>query len=165
MGTGGGGFVLRTAGPRGPAAWRRKLPGGFHSLRYGLNKVSTSYCGSAAQLRGELMQFIQANAHLEIAGDTLEEWVRWDSNTSVGAYTKRMAKGGWGGGIEMAACALLKKVNVHVYERRFLGGYRRISRRVLLRLPRAELQQHPRALPGRVPCTTMPLCRAELGGS
>lgn len=124
MGTAGGGFVLR----RGQVV---PQPGDgsclFHSLRYGLSRVSTSYCGSAAQLRGELMQFIQANSHLEIAGDTLEEWVRWDSNTSVSTYTRRMAKGGWGGGIEMAACALLKKVNVHVYERRFLGGYRRIS--------------------------------------
>ena len=27
-----------------------------------------------------------------------------------------MARGGWGGGIEMAACAHLKRVNVWVYE-------------------------------------------------
>ena len=30
---------------------------------------------------------------------------QWDSNISVAAYTRKMAVTGWGGGIEMAACA------------------------------------------------------------
>ena len=34
---------------------------------------------------------------------------------------------GWGGGIEMAACSHLKRVNVHVYERSTMGSYKRIS--------------------------------------
>jgi hypothetical protein len=38
-----------------------------------------------------------------------------------------MALRGWGGGIEMAACSHLKKVNVHVYERRQDGSFERIS--------------------------------------
>jgi len=75
--------------------------------------------------------------------------VKWDSNCSgtchiltssplfyllfyvyvlVGAYASRMSVSGWGGGIEMAACSRMNKVNVHVYEAdRRSGGYKRIS--------------------------------------
>jgi len=81
----------------------------------------------ARQLRSELANFIQRNPKLEIAGDALEEWVSWDANLSVRAYARRMASGGaWGGGIEIAACALLKKTNIHVYEQR-RGQIKRIS--------------------------------------
>jgi hypothetical protein len=40
-----------------------------------------------------------------------------------------MANGGWGGGIELAGCSLLMRVNVHVYERvrGGGGGVKRIS--------------------------------------
>jgi hypothetical protein len=78
-------------------------------------------------LRGELASFISRNSKLDIAGDTIEEWVRWDSNLSAAAYAKRMASRGWGGGLEMAACSLLKRVNVHVYESMASRGYKRIS--------------------------------------
>merc|ERR1711920_1136444 len=78
-------------------------------------------------LRRELADYIMRNPKQEISGDTLEEWIRWDSNDSVASYTRRMAMGGWGGGIEMAACSLLKRVNVHVYERRRGGQFERIS--------------------------------------
>lgn len=142
MGTSGGSFVLR----RGQTV---PQPGDgsclFHSLCYGLNRMGGAGRHSAGQLRRELMQFIEANPHLEVAGDTLEEWVRWDSNSSVPSYTRRMACGGWGGGIEMAACALLKKVNVHVYERRFFWW---LSSDIVLRLSRADHAEHPRAVPG-----------------
>lgn len=71
---------------------------------------------------------MRRNPGLKIAGDTLEEWVRWDTNSSIPAYTRRMAAGGWGGGIEMAVCSCLLKVNVHVYERRGRrGAFERIS--------------------------------------
>ena len=36
--------------------------------------------------------------------------------STLTSYAARMARGGWGGGIEMAACAHLKHVNVWVYE-------------------------------------------------
>ena len=36
--------------------------------------------------------------------------------STLTSYAARMARGGWGGGIEMAACAHLKRVNVWVYE-------------------------------------------------
>jgi hypothetical protein len=66
---------------------------------------------------------------LEIAGDTLEEWVRWDSNTSVRTYASRMSVSGWGGGIEMACFAQKYNVNVHVYEqmRGLSAEFKRIS--------------------------------------
>mmetsp|Transcript_42311 Transcript_42311/g.111926 ORF Transcript_42311/g.111926 Transcript_42311/m.111926 type:complete len:368 (+) Transcript_42311:118-1221(+) len=99
----------------------------FHSLCFGLNGGQRGGQDTAGKLRKELALFIQQNPRLKISGDTLEEWVRWDANTSVSNYARRMAVSGWGGGIEMAACSLLKKVNVHVYERRRGGAYERIS--------------------------------------
>lgn len=79
-------------------------------------------------MRKELANFINRSPRAEISGDTLEEWVRWDAHTSVPNYARRMAQNGhWGGGIEMAVCALLHKVNVHVYEQRRGGTFERIS--------------------------------------
>lgn len=98
----------------------------FHSLCFGLNGGRQGGRFRANQLRKELASFIQRNPQKEISGDTLEEWVRWDAHSSVSAYTRRMASGGWGGGIEMAACSLSQKVNVHVYVRRG-SGFERIS--------------------------------------
>eukprot|EP00747_Dinoflagellata_sp_TGD_P185471 gnl/TRDRNA2_/TRDRNA2_42036_c0_seq1.p1 gnl/TRDRNA2_/TRDRNA2_42036_c0~~gnl/TRDRNA2_/TRDRNA2_42036_c0_seq1.p1 ORF type:complete len:488 (-),score=72.00 gnl/TRDRNA2_/TRDRNA2_42036_c0_seq1:95-1558(-) len=125
MGGNGGNFVLRHG-----RCVRQPGDGNclFHSLCYGLNGGRSS--GSrveASRLRRELASFVERNPSLEIAGDTLEEWVRWDANSSVGTYARRMAVSGWGGGIEMAACSHLKKVNVHVYENGWLWGYKRIS--------------------------------------
>jgi hypothetical protein len=94
-------------------------------LRHGL----PSFGGSAQSLRRDLAEFLLRNPNLEIAGDTLEEWVRWDANTSVRAYAQRMALSGWGGGIEMACFANKFSVNVHVYEamRGYSAEYKRIS--------------------------------------
>lgn len=98
----------------------------FHSLCFGLNRSRAGSHFRAGPLRKELASFIQRHPKLEIAGDTLEEWVRWDARSTVPNYTRRMASSGWGGGIEMAACCLSQKVNVHVYERR-RSGFERIS--------------------------------------
>lgn len=93
----------------------------FHSLCFGLG-----WRGGAWQLRQQLASFVGANPKVEIGGDSLEEWVRWDSNITCKAYANRMSRGGWGGAIEMATCSLVKKVNVHVYERKG-GGFQRIT--------------------------------------
>lgn len=98
----------------------------FHSLIYGLRGRPGSG-GDACNLRRELAHYIMNHPKQEISGDTIEEWIRWDANSSVSQYATRMAVSGWGGGIEMAACSLLKRVNVHVYERRRGQGYERIS--------------------------------------
>jgi len=96
----------------------------FHSLNHGLQQG-----GSAQSLRRELAGFLQQSPKMEIAGDTIEEWIRWDSSSTVADYARRMAMSGWGGGIEMAACSLLKNVNVHVYENARGAGneFKRIS--------------------------------------
>jgi len=124
MGSDGGNFVLRNARTI-------KQPGDgsclFHSLCFGLSRTGVGRY-EAYSLRREIARFIEENPHLEISGDTLEEWIRWDANTSSTAYARRIAVSGWGGGIEMAACSRLKNVSVHVYEPcRSGGGYRRIS--------------------------------------
>lgn len=98
----------------------------FHSLCFGLNDGRSGRPLSAGELRGQLASFIAQHPNLEIAGDTLEEWVKWDTNSNARTYASRMARGGWGGGIEMAACSLLKNVNVHVFERGS-SGFKRIS--------------------------------------
>lgn len=108
MGAPPGNFVLRSA-----RVMRQPGDGSclFHSLIHGLQSG-----GSAQSLRREIAGFLQHNPSLQISGDTLEEWVRWDSNSTVNDYARRIAVSGWGGGIEMACCSLLKNVNVHVYE-------------------------------------------------
>eukprot|EP00930_Biecheleria_cincta_P072160 TRINITY_DN59600_c0_g1_i1.p1 TRINITY_DN59600_c0_g1~~TRINITY_DN59600_c0_g1_i1.p1 ORF type:complete len:401 (-),score=48.03 TRINITY_DN59600_c0_g1_i1:11-1213(-) len=125
MGAPPGNFVLRSA-----RVMRQPGDGSclFHSLLHGLRSNGES--GTAASLRRELAGFLQQNPSLQIAGDTLEEWVRWDSNASVNEYARRMSVSGWGGGIEMACCSLLKGVNIHVYEnlnRGHSSEFKRIS--------------------------------------
>lgn len=93
----------------------------FHSLSYGLGG---GY--SATRLRSEICSFIQANPQLLISETPLKDWVKWDSGTSVGDYIRKMSRGSWGGGIEMACLSQMKQVNVHVYERSGMG-YKRIS--------------------------------------
>jgi len=122
LGSDGGNFVLR-----GARVVRQPGDGSclFHSLCYGLSVFGER--ARAETLRRDLACFIQNNPKLEIAGDTIEEWVNWDANTNVRSYASRMMAGrAWGGGIELAACAQLKKTNIHVYERK-AGEIRRIS--------------------------------------
>jgi hypothetical protein len=69
----------------------------FHSMSYGLQKNS-----NAAKLRAEICQFIQNNPDLKISDTPLADWVKWDSNSSVSEYARKMSRGSWGGGIEMA---------------------------------------------------------------
>lgn len=122
MGADAGNFVLRSAQVVPQPGDGSCL---FHSLIFGLSNNGYRE-SSACKLRQELMEFLEAHPQKQIAGDTLEEWVRWDANASVEEYARRMSCGGWGGGIEMACCSLLRKVNVHVYERA-LAGFKRIS--------------------------------------
>lgn len=103
----------------------------FHSLRYGLNRMSASErhvaaVPSAAVLRQQLAQWVVANAQHRIADTPVHKWVRWDSGVTPQVYAARIARSGWGGGIEMAACSHLMGVNVWVYEK-CRGGYERIS--------------------------------------
>lgn len=97
----------------------------FHSLCFGLRRKTEA---QAQQLRRQLADFVMRNASREIAGDTIEEWIRWDTSSSVAEYTRMISVRGWGGGIEMAACSIMYGVNVHVYEPRNGGtAFQRIS--------------------------------------
>lgn len=84
----------------------------FHSLAYGLGST-------AAALRSEICTFIEKNPDLSIAGTRLADWIQMLAGSSLQQYAKNMAKSAqWGGAPEIAACAHMRKVNLHVYERR-----------------------------------------------
>ncbi|KAH8074287.1 hypothetical protein JL721_1839 [Aureococcus anophagefferens] len=76
----------------------------FHSLSYGLRDGR-----GATSLRREIMAFIRNNPDLKISDTPLRDWIHWDALVSVATYTQRMSRGGWGGGIEMAATSELNR--------------------------------------------------------
>lgn len=60
---------------------------------------------------------------MKIAESPLGDWVKWDTGQTVTAYARRMMGGNyWGGGIEIACCVRMKKVNIHVYEARHVDN-------------------------------------------
>ena len=103
MGGAGGNFVLR----HGRVV---PQPGDgsclFHSMNYGIGGGE-----GASSLRRAIGSFIADNPGLEICETPMRDWVKWDSNSSVSTYAKRISRSGWGGGIEMAACSRMKKVS------------------------------------------------------
>lgn len=102
----------------------------FHSLAHGLRDARAADFDHR-RLRQALMDWLAKNEDLKIADSPVREWVLWDANQSVPHYVGRMRIGGWGGGIEMAACARKFRVDVHVYERSPAGArhpFKRISR-------------------------------------
>ena len=95
----------------------------FHSMSHGIKDGST-----ANSLRKEICEYIHANPATPICETPLSDWVKWDSNLSCAEYARKMSRGTWGGGIEMACMSRLKGCNVHVYERDArTGGFKRIS--------------------------------------
>lgn len=91
----------------------------FHSMAYGVG-------GNGATLRSQICSFIKRHPNFKINGTPLSDWIKWDSGSSCGEYARRMSRGSWGGGIEMAVCSHIYDVNVHVYEKSSYG-YKRIS--------------------------------------
>ena len=102
----------------------------FHSLAHGLRDARVADYDHR-RLRQALMDWLARHEDLKIADTPVRDWVLWDANQAVPAYVGRMRIGGWGGGIEMAACARKFRVDVHVYERSPAGArhpFKRISR-------------------------------------
>lgn len=103
-----------------PSAKVVKQPGDgnclFHSLAYALG-------GTHATLRKDICEFMEKNPSLQIAGTSLAEWIQMLGGGPVAQYARKMAKPGsqWGGAPEIASCAHMVKVNIHVYERRPAG--------------------------------------------
>ena len=96
----------------------------FHSIAHQLPGASMN----ARSLRRSIVAWIQQHPSFEIADSALSEWILWDGGGSVRRYCARMARmSSWGGGIEMAACSQLKKINIWVYEKARRGGYKRIG--------------------------------------
>ena len=93
----------------------------FHSLSYGLKDIN------ANTLRAEICNYIINNPNMLIADSPISDWVKWDSGSSVVDYGRKMSRGAWGGGIEMAVVCKMKNVNVHVYEKQWDGSLKRIS--------------------------------------
>eukprot|EP00747_Dinoflagellata_sp_TGD_P181164 gnl/TRDRNA2_/TRDRNA2_34771_c0_seq1.p1 gnl/TRDRNA2_/TRDRNA2_34771_c0~~gnl/TRDRNA2_/TRDRNA2_34771_c0_seq1.p1 ORF type:complete len:370 (+),score=19.07 gnl/TRDRNA2_/TRDRNA2_34771_c0_seq1:224-1333(+) len=100
----------------------------FHALAH-----CVALSDTARSLRRDIAKFIKQNRSLCFSGFerrdafewnlTLQDWIAWDSNCSVDAYTRRIAtQGTWGGSIEIAVCARIKHVNVDVYENCTLCG-------------------------------------------
>ncbi len=94
----------------------------FHSMSFGLGDGT-----NASTLRRDICRFIQTNPSATISDTPLSEWVKWDSRCSVTDYANRMSRGAWGGGIEMAVFMKIKGCNLHVYERKNGGNFKRIS--------------------------------------
>jgi len=91
----------------------------FHSLSYGLNTGK-----SARELRREICKFLMHNADMEIAGVPLKEWVKLESGKSLSRYVSSLARGAWGGAIELEAFVKLYPVDVCIFVR-CPGGYQK----------------------------------------
>mmetsp|Transcript_18125 Transcript_18125/g.27185 ORF Transcript_18125/g.27185 Transcript_18125/m.27185 type:complete len:459 (-) Transcript_18125:43-1419(-) len=119
MGSSGGDVRIRDA-----KVYRQPGDGNclFHSLGYGLGT-------NAYRLRQEICRFISRNPNLEIGENCIYEWVEYASNKSVRGYASYMSRSGiWGGGLEIASCAHMKQVSIHVWKRSgWNGGFKRIS--------------------------------------
>lgn len=93
----------------------------FHSMSFGLGDCN------ATSLRLEICEFIRRHPNFKICETTLQDWIKWDSRTTCSEYARKMSRGSWGGGIEMAVCSRIRKVNIHVYQKKSSTGYTRIS--------------------------------------
>jgi hypothetical protein len=103
----------------------------FHSLSHGLRRCGAGPASQhAGTLRIELEDWIEAHAEASMGGTKLSDWVLWDSGTRVKPYTQRMRESNdWGGALEIAVCARLRDVEIHVYEQsRGNRNFTRISR-------------------------------------
>lgn len=83
----------------------------FHSLAYGLGTDAT-------RLRAEIADHISSNPDSLVADNPIQDWVLWDAGTDVKSYARTMRSGSrWGGAVELAVCAEIKGLPIHVYER------------------------------------------------
>jgi len=93
----------------------------FHSLSYGLRGTN------ASRLRAEIAEYIAKNPNTTVANNPIKDWVLWDTGMDTSSYASRMRTGSqWGGAVELAVCAKMRSVHVHVYERGN-SGFKRIS--------------------------------------
>jgi hypothetical protein len=105
----------------------------YHALIH-----ATGNTGSILQLRKELVGFIRMNYKMQVHGQSLDTWIRWECLCrfifamlylhrlrlrmlmtrlfSVEEYARKMlTEGAWGGGIELFCFSHSRRMNVHVY--------------------------------------------------
>ena len=91
------------------------------------NSMACALLETPEDLNGELMSFIENKSHTSFNGTALSEWLAGDSGLTSQAYArKHRRRGAWGGGIEMAVCAHVKKRKIRVWER-CAGGHRLLA--------------------------------------
>lgn len=82
----------------------------FHALAFGIGKINHIH------LRKGIAHWIFNNPNYIIADTPLKQWIYWESSKSINSYCKDIAKGGWGGALEILACSRLLNINIFVYE-------------------------------------------------
>lgn len=93
----------------------------FHSLSHSLRATS------ASKLRAEIADYIAANPNATVGDNPIKDWVLWDTGMDTSSYSRAMRSGSrWGGAVELAVCAKVKRMHVHVYEKS-RAGFVRIS--------------------------------------
>ena len=104
---------------RGASVLRQPTDGHclFHSLAEGVGAAGEEASGQA--LRVELVEWLRGHKVATHNGSTFAEWIFRDCGMTVETYCATMLRTRrWGGGIEIAAFARSKNVDVHVFEPR-----------------------------------------------
>ena len=69
----------------------------------------------AGALRSRIAAYIKEHAHTSVVVSSIAEWVRRDSQWDVAQYADSMARGAWGGGLEIAVFAHIEQALVRVF--------------------------------------------------
>eukprot|EP00931_Biecheleriopsis_adriatica_P065155 TRINITY_DN39788_c0_g1_i1.p1 TRINITY_DN39788_c0_g1~~TRINITY_DN39788_c0_g1_i1.p1 ORF type:complete len:318 (-),score=50.74 TRINITY_DN39788_c0_g1_i1:165-1118(-) len=94
----------------------------FHSIAYGLRDGT-----SGDDLRKRVAEVIEDEPSLKIANTSVGEWVAMSAGKSTQAHARALYRGEvWGGGLELAVAAKIRRVNIHVYKQ-CPGGFRCIT--------------------------------------
>ena len=88
----------------------------FHALAFGMHGATSK--SDAAAVRKQIVEGIRNDPTRSAGETTAEQWIQWETNLPVEAYADRMARGAWGGAIEIATFALANQRCVEVYVRR-----------------------------------------------
>ena len=120
VGSTGGGRYNRYGAQRGKVwvvqeIWEMPSDGNclFHALvQAGGRRTSVMKAGA---LRSRIAAYIKEHAHTSMAGSSIAEWVRRDSQCDVEQYAASMARGAWGGGLEIAVFAHIEQALARVF--------------------------------------------------
>eukprot|EP00971_Amphidinium_carterae_P218547 4337953-Amphidinium_carterae.2 len=85
----------------------------FHAIAAGLGGSQ-----SGVEIRDELTAFAASNSQCVIAGAPLSDWKVWEADDHNISNPSDAASRNWGGAVEMALCAMLKQVDIRVFEKR-----------------------------------------------